>query len=153
MRYQAFILAALLASATTGAFAASPVDVLRQQRLKINHAIDERNALLDRIHFVGFNDDSVQLASINASELTVAYALQALESVVELDRSSAQQPNNDRNRGLRPVGQSMLMVCQFQLSQMDSDSAELKDSRIRDEVQKQIENVRAACGAITAATN
>jgi hypothetical protein len=36
---------------------------------------------------------------------------------------------------------------------MVSDSAELEDSRIREEVQKQIENVRAACGAIVAATN
>jgi hypothetical protein len=41
----------------------------------------------------------------------------------------------------------------IQVSQMASDSAEPVDSRIRDEVNKQIENVRGACGAIVAVTN
>jgi hypothetical protein len=56
-------IAASLIFTTNGVFAASPVDLLERQRALINNAISERNALLDRIHFVGQNDDSVQLAS------------------------------------------------------------------------------------------
>jgi hypothetical protein len=153
MRYNVLAIAALLIFTTSGAFAASAADSLKQQRSRINVAITERNALLDRIHFTGHNDDSVQLASINASELTVAYALQALENVIELVRPAGRQKNGRSQGGLGGVGEPMLMVCQFQVAQMVSDSAQLGDSRIREEVQKQIENVRAACGAIVAATN
>lgn len=64
-------------------FAAAPSsEVLRLQRSRIDQAISARNALLERIHFAGHNDDSVQLASINGSELTVRYALEALEGVL-----------------------------------------------------------------------
>ncbi|MFM0265587.1 H-NS family nucleoid-associated regulatory protein [Paraburkholderia sediminicola] len=152
MRYKVLAVAALLIFTTSGAFAASAADLLKQQRSHINAAITARNALLDRIHFTGHNDDSLQLASINASELTVAYALQALENVIELVRPAARQTNGaGAGAGsLRGVGEPMLTLCQVQMTQMASDSAELVDSRIRDEVQKQIENVRAACGAIGA---
>lgn len=153
MRYNILSVAVLLFIATSGAFAASTADSLKQQRSRINKAITERNALLDRIHFTGHNGDSVQLASINASELTVVYALQALETVIELVRPDARQKSGRSQGGLGGVGEPMQMVCQLQVDQMDSDSAELEDSRIREEVEKQIENVRAACGAIAAATN
>lgn len=148
MRYQALAVAVLLALSMNAAFAASPSEVLRQQRSRIDHAISARNALLDRIHFAGHNDDSVQLASINSSELTVEYALQALEGVLALGGRGA-----GKDRSLKAVGQSMLMVCQLQVGQMVSDTAQLTDSRIRDEVEKQIENIRAACDAIVAETN
>ncbi|MCX4151996.1 MULTISPECIES: hypothetical protein [Paraburkholderia] len=157
MRYKVLAVAALLIFTTSGAFAASAADLLKQQRSRINAAITARNALLDRIHFTGHNDDSLQLASINASELTVAYALQALENVIELVRPAARQTNSGGAGAgagsLRGVGEPMLTLCQVQMTQMASDSAELVDWRIRDEVQKQIENVRAACGAIGAVTN
>jgi hypothetical protein len=145
--------AALVVFTTSSAIAAPDVELLKQHRARIDDAITTRNALLDRIHFVGHNDDSVQLASINASELTVEYALQALENVIELVRPAAQQTNGRGGKSLRGVGEPMLMLCQAQVSQMASDSAELVDSRIRDEVNKQIENVRGACGAIVAVTN
>jgi hypothetical protein len=153
MRYNILAVAALLIIATSGALGASATDSLKQQRSRINNAIAERNALLDRIHFTGHNGDSVQLASINASELTVAYALQALENVIELVGPATRQKNGRREGGLGRVSEPMLMICQFQVDQMVSDSAELEDSRIRDEVQKQIDNVRAACSAIVAVTN
>lgn len=153
MRYNVLAVAILLMFTVSGAFAASAADSLKQQRSRINNEITERNALLDHIHFTGHNGDSVQLASINASELTVAYALQALENVLELVRPAAPQKSGQTQGGLGAVGESILMVCQLQLAQLVSDSGELKDSRIRDEVQKQIENVRGACGAIAAATN
>ncbi|MEM5388339.1 hypothetical protein VSR68_32945 [Paraburkholderia phymatum] len=148
MRNQAIAFAALLALIANGAVAASPSEVLRQQRLHIDNAITARNAMLDRIHFVGHNDDSVQLASINGSELTVEYALQALEGVLGLVHRGSGKPVD-----LKAVGEPMLMLCQAQVTQMASDSAQLADSRIRDEVEKQIDNVRAACSAIVAVTN
>jgi hypothetical protein len=153
MRYKVLAVAALLIFTTNGAFAASATDLLRQQRSRIDNAVTARNALLHRIHFVGHNDDSVQLASINASELTVEYALQALESVIGLVRPGARQMNGRSEGSLRGVGEPMLTLCQLQVTQMASDSAGVVDSRIRDEVQKQIENVRAACGVIVAVTN
>lgn len=140
-------IAALLIFTTNGVFAASPADLLEQQRARINNAVTERNALLDRIQFVGHNDDSIQLASINASELTVAYALQALESVIPLVRPGVS------GASLRGVGEPMQMLCEFQVTQMISDSVLLVDSRIRDEVQKQIENAKSACGVIVAVTS
>lgn len=148
MRKQTILFAALLALVANGAFAASPGEVLRQQRLRIDNGITARNAMLDRIHFVGHNGDSVQLASINASELTIEYALQALEGVFGVVHRA---PGKEVR--LNAVGEPMLMLCQAQVTQMTSDSAQLADSRIRDEVEKQIDNVRAACGAIVAVTN
>lgn len=46
----------------------------------------------------------------------------------------------------------MLMVSQDQVTQLVSDSAQLEDPRIREEVDKQVDTVRAAWGAIVAAT-
>ncbi|WP_155301732.1 hypothetical protein [Burkholderia gladioli] len=47
----------------------------------------------------------------------------------------------------------MEMICQSQLGQILFDSALLSDERIRSEVEKRIENVRDACGAISSATS
>lgn len=140
-------IAALLIFATNGVFAGSPADLLKQQRARINNAVTERNALLDRIQFAGHNNDSVQLASINASELTIAYALQALESVIPLVRPGVS------GASLKGVGEPMQMLCEFQVTQMICDSALIADSRIRDEVQKQIKNTKSACGVILAVTS
>ncbi|MFL9889049.1 hypothetical protein PQR66_38925 [Paraburkholderia agricolaris] len=78
----AIMLAVLLLASSTMARAVTPRDALPQQRAKINDAIDARNRFLDRIGFAGHNNDSAELASINASELTVVYALQALDDVI-----------------------------------------------------------------------
>jgi len=108
MRDRLLTLAALFVFTTGNAFAAAPSALLRQQRLRIDGAISARNALLDRIHFVGGNDDSVQLASISASELTVEYALQALEGVFAMiDHRTGKQA------GLKSVGEPMSMLCQL----------------------------------------
>ena len=145
----AIILAVLLLASSAMAHGATPRDALQQQRAKINDAIDARNRFLDRIGFAGYNNDSAELASINASELNVVYALQALEDMIRIvDNKSATVRD-----GLKQVGNSMLMVCQAQVTQLVSDSAQLDDPRIRNEVDKQVDNVRAACGAIVAATN
>lgn len=143
------ILAMLLLAASTMAHAGSPRQALQQQRAKINDAIDVRNRFLDRIGFVGNNNDSAELASINGSELTVVYALQSLDDLLTIvDNKSATVRG-----GLKQVGNSMLMICQAQVAQLVSDSAQLDDPRIRKEVGKQVDNVRTACGAIVAATN
>lgn len=47
----------------------------------------------------------------------------------------------------------MLMVCQAQVTHLVSDSTQLDDPRIREEVDKQVDDVRAACGAIVAASS
>jgi hypothetical protein len=145
----AFIFAALMLAAINSALAATPHDVLLQKRAWINDAIDARNRFLDQIHFAGHNNDSAELASINSSELTVVYALQALDDVLGIvDKRSVTV-----RKGLKQIGDSMLMVCQAQVTQIVSDAAQLDDPRIRNEVDKQVDNVRAACGAIVAVTN
>jgi hypothetical protein len=152
MRTKILAFASLLVLTAGGASAATSVDLLRQQRSRIDNAITARNTLLDRIHFAGHNNDSVQLASINASELTVEYALQALEEAIELLRPHTQKTNGSGQGKLGGVGEPLQMLCQVQVGQLVSDNAELEDSRIREEVEKQIDNVRAACSAIVTVT-
>ncbi len=72
-------------SSACAAAPVTPLQSLQMQRSRVDAGISDRTALLDRIHFSGHNDDSVQLASINAAELTVEYALQAVEAVVAID--------------------------------------------------------------------
>ncbi|MBN3761136.1 hypothetical protein [Burkholderia sp. Ac-20365] len=143
------ILALLLLASSPIAHAATPLDVLQQQQTKINDAIDARNRFLDKIGFAGHSNDSVELASINGSELTVIYTLQALDDMLRI----VEKKSATVRTGLKHVGNSMVMVCQAQLTQIASDGAQLDDSRIRKEIDKQINNVRAACDAIVAVTD
>jgi hypothetical protein len=144
-----YFIAVALFSLSMSALAEHDIKPLTQQRAKMDAEINTRNALLDRLKIKPFTNDTNQLASINSSELSIEYTLEALENyLVSLDNSEKMKDEDLSKKTIEDMRRSLASICESQLVDLKVASDSLENSEIKKQVDKQAKNSEVACDMV-----
>jgi hypothetical protein len=118
---------------------------LIEQKTKIDDEITARNKLLDRLHIKPMSEETNLLASINSYETTVEYLLDAANSAMSLTLGHEAKDKAVQREQLANLSSALTNACTAQKMEMLFTNEQMPNVPVKEEVIKQIENVRTAC--------